>query len=715
MLLRRLLAALATVLALAAAPLGAQDQATLVSDRLDLTGGSTLVASGNVEVFFQGRRLRASRITYDQATDRLTIEGPIVLTDATGEVLILASQADLAADLTEGILTSARMVLNQQLQLAANRMTRVEGRYTALDQVVASSCKVCAARPTPLWEIRARRVIHDQEERQLYFDHASFRVAGMPVFYVPRLRMPDPTLARATGFLMPSLRTTSTLGTGLKFPYFITLGPSRDLTLTPYLTTKGARSLEFRYRQAYRTGDITLAGALTTDETLPGKTRGYLDARGAFALPDGFRLTFGLQAASDNAYPLDYAVLGSDRLDSRIELSRITRNGYFSARIISFQSLRDEDDNATLPGLVTDVTFQRRFSLGPLGGEGGLVLQSHSHLRTSSDPADGPDPDLIADGRDLSRLSARLDWRRSLVFGPGIEATILGEATADAYAIAEDAAFSGKVTRTHAVAGLELRWPWVKVAPSGATHVIEPVVQLLWAGRSGAALPNEDSALVEFDEGNLFALGRFPGSDAVEKGARANIGIGWTRHDPDGWSLGLTAGRVFREQDFGQFGPASGLAGRSSDWLVAASIDWQGSLVATGRVALDDTFAPTKAEARLTLNRERLAIATSALWARADPGENRTQPTREFTFDARWRATDALTAKFSGSYDFVADRGTVAGMGVEFRNECVAVDLSLSRRFTSSTSVSPTTDFALSVELIGFGSGQKPGPSGQCR
>ncbi len=54
-------------------------------------------------------------------------------------------------------------------------------------------------------------------------------------------------------------------------------------------------------------------------------------------------------------------------------------------------------------------------------------------------------------------------------------------------------------------------------------------------------------------------------------------------------------------------------------------------------------------------------------------------------------------------------------MGVEFRNECVAVDLSLSRRFTSSTSVTPTTDFALSVELIGFGSGQKAGPSGQCR
>ena len=34
---------------------------------------------------------------------------------------------------------------SQQLQLAANRMMRTEGRFTALDSVVASSCKVCAS------------------------------------------------------------------------------------------------------------------------------------------------------------------------------------------------------------------------------------------------------------------------------------------------------------------------------------------------------------------------------------------------------------------------------------------------------------------------------------------------------------------------------------------------------------------------------------------
>ncbi|GAB1362902.1 LPS assembly protein LptD [Rhodobacter sp.] len=709
------LLALILVLATPGAPALAQETAALVSDRLLITGDTVLIAEGNVEVFFKGRTLKASRISYDQAADRLLIEGPIVLTEASGNTVILASQADLSADLSEGLLTSARMVLNQQLQLAANRIMRVDGRYTALDNVVASSCKVCASNPTPLWEIRARRVVHDQEERQLYFDHAQFRVAGLPVFYIPRLRMPDPSLARATGFLQPSLRTTSELGSGLKFPYFIVMGDHRDLTVTPYVTTKGGRSVELRYRQAFATGAIDVTGAFSRDRILPGEDRGYMFANGQFALPQGFGLDLKLQTVTDPAYLLDYGIVNTDMLDSRITISRTRRNEYISGRVISFQTLREDEDNTTIPSVVADVTFHRRFSLGPLGGEGGLRLQTHSHWRSSESPFDGPDTDLIADGRDLQRISARIDWRRSFILAGGIEATLLGEASADAYSIAQDNDYSGSYSRMHAAAGAELRWPWIKAAPSGAVHVIEPVVQLVWADPDGDGIPNEDSALVEFDEGNLFSLNRFPGSDAVELGRRANIGVTWTRHDPSGWTMGVTLGRIYREKDYGQFGPASGLDGESSDWLAGVNFTLADGYAVAGRFTFDDDLDLSKAEARVSVNRERLALATSMLWMVADPFfENRTDPTREFTFDARWKATDQLTTRLTGSYDFESDRGTLAGLGLEYRTDCLAVNVSLSRRFTSSTSVTPTTDFGLSFDLIGISGAGLAGPARRC-
>ncbi|MDQ2065607.1 LPS assembly protein LptD [Xinfangfangia sp. CPCC 101601] len=698
-----------------ALPAHAQETASLISDRLSITGDTRLIAEGNVEVFFQGRSLRASRIIYDQAADRLLIEGPIVLTETGGDTLILASQADLAADLSEGLLTSARMVLNQQLQLAANEIQRIDGRYTALNSVVASSCKVCASHPVPLWEIRAARVVHDQEERQLYFDHAQFRLAGVPVFYIPRLRMPDPSLDRATGFLQPKLRTTSLLGTGLKLPYFIALGENRDLTVTPYITTKGGRSVELRYRQAFRTGQIDVTGATSRDDILPGESRGYLFATGQFALPENYRLDLKLQAVSDPAYLLDYGISDTDRLDSRITIDRTRRNEYISGRVISFQSLRDDEDNNTLPSVVADLTFHRRFSLGPLGGEGGLRLQTHNHWRSSSDPLDGPDDDLIADGRDLSRISARLDWRRSFLLPGGVEAVLLGEASGDIYSVGQDATYSGNYSRSHTAAGVELRWPLVKATGTGAMHVIEPIAQLVWADSDNNGIPNEDSTLLEFDEGNLFSLNRFPGSDAVEQGRRANIGMIWTRYDPRGWSMALTMGRIYRERDYGQFGPASGLAGETSDWLAGVNFTLPQGYSLAARATFDGDFELSKAEGRLSLNRDKLALAASMLWVEADPlFENRPTPTREFSFDASWKASQQLTTRLVGSYDFEGGRGTLAGLGLEYRTDCIAVDLSLSRRFTSSTNVTPTTDFGLSFELIGINGKGAAGPSRRC-
>lgn len=124
--------------------LQAQETATLVADRLEIAADNRLIAEGSIEVFYQGRRLTAERIVYDQAADRLSIEGPIRLTDAEGTTVIVSAQAELSADLTEGILQSARVVLNQQLQMAASQMVRSQGRYLQLDNAVASSCKVCA-------------------------------------------------------------------------------------------------------------------------------------------------------------------------------------------------------------------------------------------------------------------------------------------------------------------------------------------------------------------------------------------------------------------------------------------------------------------------------------------------------------------------------------------------------------------------------------------
>jgi len=693
----------------AALPALAQDRATLIADSLAIEGNDVLVAAGNVEVFYQGTTLTASGVTYDRQADTLTITGPIRVRDANGDV-ILAEQAKLSGDLSKGILTSARLVLDQQLQMAAREVIRVSGRYTALNRVAASSCKVCPGSTTPLWEIRAKRVVHDQLEQQLYFDNAQFRIAGVPVFYIPRLRMPDPTLTRATGFLLPDIRSTSGLGFGVNVPYFIKLGDHRDLLVTPYISAKQGRGLELRFRQAFRTGDITLTTALSRDDLLPDQNRGYLAIAGMFDLPRDYTLTFDGIAVSDRGYLLDYGISDQDRLDSQIAITRTRRDDYVRAALTGLQTLRDGESNKTQPSLVADLTLYRRS--GFLGGTAGLQFQSHGHYRKSDSGVDG-DGDGIADGRDLGRVSVRGDWRRNWTGPFGLQVAALAGVRADLYSIGDDDIYSGSDRQTSAAGAVELRWPWVKTSAGGVGHVIEPVVQMVMTGANTGNIPNEDSVLVEFDEGNLFSFSRFPGTDSIERGTRLNLGITYLRNDPLGWTLGVTAGRIIRRTPQGQFSDASGLAGVTSDWLLAMQLQNAG-LSLTNRLLLDDDLTVAKGELRMDFNRNRYAVAASYVFVVADPVENRPDAIEELVFDAGYDVNASWSTNLSTRFDLIADRATKAAMGVTFQNECINLNLSLSRRYTSSTSVQPTTDFGLAVEFLGI-NGNSAQVARQCR
>lgn len=709
MMSRWLLALLICLLPLTVA---AQDRATLIADSLRIESNAVLVAEGNVEIFYQGRRLTAQKLVYDSAGETLTITGPIRLDDGRGNVFY-AEMAELDADLTEGILTSARLVLENQVQMAAAAIIRSgAGRYTELRQVAASSCTICPGNPVPLWEIRAKSVIRDAQAQRLYFDDAQLRLYGLPVLYLPRLSLPEPGVARANGFLTPRLRSTSAAGTGLKLPYFVTLGQSADATFTPYVTNRNGRSLELRYRQALQNGRIEITGAFAQDRLLPGQDRGYASYQGILDLSAGFTLTFDGIVVSDPAYLYDYGISDGDRLANTVEITRTRKNEHISGRLIGFQTLREGESASTIPSLVGDFSFHRRFGPDALGGEGGFQLQAHSHQRTSTSPSDGTG-DGIADGRDVARLSAQLDWRRNALLANGMKLALQSQINLDLYSISQDASYEGEQALVYAIAALEWRWPWLR-SGAGGSEVLEPVAQLVFAPGLRNGIPNEDSTLVEFDEGNLFALNRFPGSDAVEAESRANLGLSYLRSHPSGWSLGVVAGRVLRLADAGQFGAASGLDAMLSDWLIAAQYQQPGGGSVTGRVLVDDSLALTKGELRLGFETDRYGIFTGYEYVLPDPLENRPDLTSELVVSARYDLTQAWSATIENRYDFSAGRSSQADLGLVFRNECLDVNLSLSRRFTSSTSVQPTTDFGLSVELLGFGGGSK-GPSRACR
>jgi LPS-assembly protein len=697
---------LAVLLALGAVvPALAQETATLIADRVTIRADAELVAEGGVEVLFEGTRLTATRITYDRRDGKLVIDGPITLAQGA-DIVVLADAAELDADLRNGIMTSARLVLNRELQVAASALSRVDGRYAQLSNTVASSCRVCSTRETPLWQIRARSVIHDAETRQIYFTGARFEVIGLPVAYIPRLRMPDPSVRRARGFLVPDLTQSSLLGFGIRAPYFIPLGPSADITLAPFITSN-SRTLELRYRQAFQHGTIEANGAVSRDTLTGDPLRGYLFLEGRFALPRDFRLTFDAELVSDERYLSDYGYSGNDRLDSEIALSRVRRDERISATAISYRTLRASELPVAdqLPALQGVASWERRYFPAALGGEARLGFSAQGYRRESRE-------DVL--GRDLLRLGASGRWRGERVLAGGVLAGAEGLFAADIYRIGDDSTLDEILLQGTPTLAVDLRWPLVRRGARGS-DIVTPMAQLIWTDRFGARIPNEDSTLPELDEGNLFALSRFPGDDVRERGVRLNLGLTWTHLSDADWQGTVTVGRILRDEDLGQFGGASGLGGLASDWLVGGQLRLGDRIALTGRTLFDDDFDVSRAEGRVDWNARRLRTGASYVWAAADPAAARPEAASELRLDTSLRLTPQWTLENDLRYDFVAERAANARVGFVFRNECLSADLSLSRRFTSSTSVRPDTDIGLRVSLLGFGGGDAGPARTTCR
>ncbi|MEM1361965.1 MAG: LPS assembly protein LptD [Pseudomonadota bacterium] len=692
----RTAAAIAMTLAISASPLHAQEEepVALIADRIIFTGEDTLIAEGDVQVFSEGRALNATRLTYNDTTGALIIDGPITLRDADGTVL-LADAGELDTELETGILNTARVLVNERLQITGAQMERREGGFNDFRRVVATSCEICKPGQKPLWEVRARRVVQDENSQRIYFYDANFRVSGVPVFYLPVLRVPDPAVDRMTGFLLPSFSVSSLLGNGIRIPYFITLGQSADVTLTPYITDEDARTLELRYRQAFRRGNLIAEGAISQDNVMPEETRGYLFANARIRVPLGFTLLADYERTSDRTYLRDYDYSTKDILDSGFRLFRVQDEQLIDFSFTNFESLREADIGNAYSQLVE---FDYRHSWEPAGIGGLLAFSFVAQARPRDDSPDEDNPNV-------DQIRGSFDWERTWTVASGFRFSTEAEANFDYRRITDDDIFPENQTAFTPTLATELSWPLAAQGKhAGVRYLLEPVAQLVWTRPDTLEGPNEDSTAISLDTGNLFALNRFPGLDRYETGLRSNLALRWARLAPSGNELGLTLGRVVRFGDTFDAEDSAILDGDASDWLAQIDVDFANRLNLRNLLLVNESGTPSINEARASWGSQGVTLSAAYVWQDADTSALLDSDLSELAFLGGFNITRTISTSFDLRHDFILDRTNRVDVGLAYENECIRVDLTAQRRFTSNAGDETETTYGLQVQLAGFGS-----------
>ena len=344
-------------------------------------------AVGNVQLFYNGTSVEADKVIYDQKTKRLHAEGNIRMTDADGKVTY-ANVMDLSDDYRDGFVNSLRVDTADATRMAATRSDRSSGNYTVFENGVYTACAPCRDDPKkpPLWQVKGARIVHDQNEKMLYFETAQLEFFGVPLAYMPYFSTPDPTVKRKSGFLMPGFTENSTYGFGVDIPYYWAIAPDMDATFTPRITSRQGVLMQAEFRQRLLNGSYQIR-AYGIDQLDPGafagqpgdrQFRGGVETKGQFAINDKWVWGWDGVVLSDYYFMSDYRLsVYKDALNSflalpteavsQLYLTGVGNRSYFDLRTIYYLSFSGNQQQ--VPVIYPVLDYSNVFNYPIFGGE----------------------------------------------------------------------------------------------------------------------------------------------------------------------------------------------------------------------------------------------------------------------------------------------------------------------------------------------------------
>ena len=610
-------------------------------------------AVGNVQIYYGGSTIEADKVIYDQTTKRLHAEGNVRLTEQDGKVTY-GDIMDLADNYRDGFVDSLRLDTADQTRMAAARAERSSGNYTVFHNGVYTACAPCKDDPRkpPLWQVKAMRMIHDQGEKMIYFEEAQLEFFGVPMAYLPYFSAPDPTVKRKTGFLMPTIQSSSKYGVGVEIPYYWALAPDYDLTVAPLITSKQGPMMQGEFRQRLLNGAYSIRGAglrqldkdafVRSDGTsTPGYRdwRGSIESNGQFAINHQWVWGWDAVALSDKTFLQDYnphlshyritdpLATGVSEGVSQIYLTGKGNRSYFDARSIYYLGFSEADSQRQLPVIHPVIDYTYTFDHPVMGGELGYNINFTSLSRTdanfdaitksalttgtctqTADPAVKNTGSCLLRGipGTYSRFSAETHWRRSITDQFGQVFTPFASVRADAASmqISNQPGVSNylntgetDLVRAMPTLGMEYRYPFINLQSWG-TQTVEPIGQVILRPNETQVgrWANEDAQSLIFDDSNLFRVDKFSGWDRVEGGGRANYGAQYTAQFNQGGFVNMLFGQsyqLFGQNSFAQGGSTntglgSGLDTRNSDYVARASYQPNSTYKFTSRFRFDN-------------------------------------------------------------------------------------------------------------------------------
>lgn len=655
----------------------------------------TVVARGKVEIVQGERTLLADTVSYNQKTDSVTASGSVVLHEATGEV-VFAEFVELRDQMKNGVIKRIRILLADESRFAANSAERADGNKTKMRRAVFSPCKLCEKNPDadPLWQLKAERVEHDQEDREIRYKDVYLEMWGIPVAYSPYLSHPDPTVDRKTGFLAPSFGTGGNVGAFLRLPYFITLGDDKDTTIEPIYTKDEGLVLNGEYRQRFGDGKLKLFGSIAEAQRNEGdpdngivkddRIRGHFGIDGEYHIDETWRARVDMKRASDRSYlrKFDFFALNSNTLRSNAAVEGFRGRNYIAANAFWFQDLRT-DDRADQPVIAPVLDFNHIGEADRFGGR----WQFDANLRT-----------LFRDeGNDSQRISLKPGYQISRTWDLGLVTAATATTQIDAYRLERDATGGTDLDETlkgrfFPQLAVNASYPFVRRS-GNLKQVIEPIAVGILApnGSNPDEIVDEESTVFELDDTNLLSHDRFAGTDKVDSGSRIVYGMKFGLYGPQVGTVTGFFGQSYRFHKDRDLSTAKQLEEDFSDYVgrIEARPNDYVDVLYRFRFSESD-FSSRSSSIGFSVGPSAMKVAGEYFFVEEGSAASNADQREELTISLSSRVNQYWSSSISTRRDLTSDGGSLLhALALRYEDECFAFDATAQRSFTRDADIQP--------------------------
>ena len=176
-----------------------------------------------------------------------------------------------------------------------------DGKNSIIKKGVFTSCK--KNDDCPPWQIKAREINHDKEKKIINYKHAWLEIYDQPIIYFPKFFHPDPTVKRQSGFLMPQVIDSSSLGLSFKLPYYKVISDNKDLTFSPRIFSENEGLFQNEFRQVNKNSKHIADFSLKKKDST-SKTHFFSNSLAKLSIDifDVSEIEMNLEATSDDNY-----------------------------------------------------------------------------------------------------------------------------------------------------------------------------------------------------------------------------------------------------------------------------------------------------------------------------------------------------------------------------------------------------------------------------